>query len=125
MVQSNGTRPDSHLLRMDFTGSRKYSGRSPDLRRVAAAGEIEARRAMPTSGAARSDAAPGTASVAASAATKTAPFRKSCTLRSGSPQEAGMADGGQSEPPLFGMLSGTMLPGPWSRARSLVRVFGL
>src|ERR1700739_2916896 len=90
MVQSKGTRPDSHLLRMDFTGSRKYSGRSCDVRRVGAAGEIEARRAMPTSGAARSGAAPGTASVAALAATKTASFRKPCALRRASPQEAGI-----------------------------------
>src|ERR1700739_3372537 len=59
MVQSKGTRPDSHLLRMDFTGSRKYSGRSCDVRRVGAAGEIEARRGMPTSGAAQAGAAPG------------------------------------------------------------------
>src|ERR1700746_1102752 len=111
MVQSKGTRPDSHLLRMDFTGSRKYSGRSSDAQRVEAAGEIEARRAMPTSGAAQSGAAPGTASVAALAATKTASFRKYRGLRSQPPQEAGMADGGKSEPPLFGILSGTMLPG--------------
>src|SRR5216683_548385 len=116
MVQSKGTRPDSHLLRMDFTGRRKYSGRSPELRRVGAAGEMEARRAMPTSGAAVLRAAPGTA--------RTASFRKSCALRRESPQEAGMADGGQSEPPLLG-VSGAMLPGPWSGARSLVRVLGL
>src|SRR5882672_5913800 len=106
MVQSKGTRLDSHLLRIDFTGRRKYSGRSSDARRVGAAGEIEARRAMPTSGAAALREAPGTASFA----TRTASFRKSCALRSGSPQGAGMANGGQSEPPLFGILSGTMLP---------------
>src|SRR5258705_301265 len=46
MVQSKGTRPDSHLLRMDFTGSRKYSGRSPEVRRVGAIGEMEARRGI-------------------------------------------------------------------------------
>src|SRR5205807_1401617 len=44
MVQSKGTRPDSHLFKMDFTGRRKYSGRSSDLRCVGAAGEMEARR---------------------------------------------------------------------------------
>src|SRR5437016_12129203 len=114
MVQSKGTRPDSHLFKMDFTGRRKYSGRSSDLRCVGAAGEMEARRAMPTSGAARSGAAAGTASTAA------APCRKSCELRSGWPQEAG-ARGGQSA----ARLSGTALPGPWSGASSLVRVFGL
>src|SRR5258708_5344048 len=111
MVQSKGTRPDSHLLRMDFTGRRKYSGRSPDVRRVGVAGEMEARGAMPTSGAAVLREAPGTASVA-----KAVSFRKSCALRSGSPQVARMTDGGQSEPPLFEILSGAMLPGPRSGA---------
>src|ERR1700747_3385112 len=100
---------------MDFTGSRKYSGRSSEVRRVGAAGEMEARRAMPTSGAVVLRAAAGTGSVS---------FRKSCALRSEPPQEAGMADGGQSEPPLFEILSGTTLPGLWSGARSLVRGFG-
>src|SRR5258708_32356772 len=106
MVQSKGTRPDSHLLRTDFTGRRKYSGRSPQVRRVGAAGEIEARRAVPTSGAAVLAAAPGTA--------RTASFRKSCALRRESPQEAEMEAGGQSEPPLVGG-SGTMLPRPGGR----------
>src|SRR5579862_5655694 len=112
MVQSKGTRPDSHLFRMDFTGSRKYSGRSSDLRRVGATGEIEARRAMPTSGSAPGGAEPGTA--------RAASFRKSCGLRRGSPQKAG-ANGGQSETP----LSGTTLPGPGNGASSRVRVLVL
>src|SRR5258708_1980933 len=112
MVQSKGTRPDSHLFKIDFTGSRKYSGRSSDFRRVGAAGEIEARRAMPTSGATPLGATPGTA--------RAASFRKSCGLGSGSPQKAG-ANGGQSETP----LSGTTLPEPRSGASSWVRVFGV
>src|ERR1700751_3795944 len=105
---------------MDFTGSRKYSGRSSEVRRVGAAGEMEARRAMPTSGAVVLRAAPGTASV-----TKAVSFRKSCALRSEPPKEEERAVGGQPDPPLFEILSGTMLPGLWSGARSLVRVFGL
>jgi hypothetical protein len=115
MVQSKGTRPDSQRFKMDFTGSRKYSGRSSDLRRVGAAGEIEARRAMPTSGA----EAPGTATAAL--------FRKSCGLRSGSPQSAGSvgASGGQSAPPMLVVMSGKALPGPESGASASVRVFGL
>src|SRR5215467_5893084 len=49
MVQSNGTRWESHRFRIDFTGSTKYSGRSPDFLFVSAGGEEAARRAMPTS----------------------------------------------------------------------------
>src|SRR6266478_3218267 len=116
MVQSKGTRFDSHLFKIDFTGKRKYSGRSSDLRRVGAGGEIEARRAMPTSGA------------AASFAATTASLRKSCELRSAWPQEAG-AGGGQSAPLLNGTMSETIsekgLPGPESGASSSVRMFGL
>src|ERR1700688_557664 len=115
MVQSKGTRLDSHLFRIDFTGSRKYSGRSSDLRRVGAAGEMEARRAMPTSGSAPCGAEPGTA--------RAASFRKS-SMRSGAPQEAGRR-GGQSAPTGSLMISGTTLPGPGSGASSWVRVFGL
>ena len=127
MVQSKGTRFDSHLFKIDFTGKRKYSGRSSDLRRVGAAGEIEARRAMPTSGAAPSGARPGTTSVAASFAATTASFWKSRELQSAWPQEAG-AGGGQSAPLLNGTMSETIsekgLPGPESGASSSVRVFG-
>ncbi|SRR6266487_579009 len=123
MVQSKGTRFDSHLFKMDFTGKRKYSGRSSDLRRVGAGREIEARRAMPTSGAAPSGAKPGAAAFTVTAAS----FRKSCELRSGWPQEA-EAGGGQSAPLLNGTMSGTIsergLPGPESGASSRVRVFG-
>src|SRR5258707_13466784 len=100
MVQSKGTRPDSHLLRMDFTGSRKYSGRSPEVRRVGAAGEMEARRAMPTSGAAVLRAVPDTA--------RTASFRKSCPLRRESPQGAGTAGGGQDGPPLVAVYAAVL-----------------
>src|SRR6266403_609005 len=128
MVQSKGTRLDSHLFKIDFTGKRKYSGRSSDLRRVGAGGEIEARRAMPTSGAALSGARPGTTSVAAPFAATTASFWKPCELRSAWPQEAG-AGGGQSAPLLNGTMSETIsekgLPGPESGASPSVRVFGL
>jgi hypothetical protein len=120
MVQSKGTRLDWQRFRIDFTGNRKYSGRCSDLRRLGAAGEIEARRAMPTSGATPLGTAPGSSSVAARAAS----FRKSCKSRSGSPQEAGVG-GGQSALPLCRAMSGTMLPGPESGAGSWVRVFGL
>jgi hypothetical protein len=51
MVQSNGTRSESHRFKIDFTGNKKYSGFSADFLRVSAAGEFAARRAMPTSGA--------------------------------------------------------------------------
>jgi hypothetical protein len=51
MVQSNGTRAESHLFKIDFTGRKKYSGFSKDFRFVSAAGASAARRAMPTSGA--------------------------------------------------------------------------
>src|SRR5882724_4862256 len=115
MVQSKGTRFDSHLFKMDFTGKRKYSGRSSDLRRVGAGREIEARRAMPTSGAAPSGARP----VAASFAVTTASFGKPCELRSGWPQDA-EAGGGQSAPllngPMSGAISEKVLPGPESGA---------
>src|SRR3989442_5035967 len=100
MVQSKGTRFDSHLFKIDFTGKRKYSGRSSDLRRVGAGGEIEARRAMPTSGAAPSGARPGTTSVAASFAATTASFLKPCELRSGLPPGAG-AGRRCNPPPLY------------------------
>src|SRR5579859_6238056 len=50
MVQSNGTRAESQRFRIDFTGNRKYSGRSGDFRWLSAGGEHAARRAMPTSG---------------------------------------------------------------------------
>lgn len=56
MVHSNGTRSESHRFRIDFTGSRKYSGRSSDFLLLFAGGEVAARRAMPTSGAAASRA---------------------------------------------------------------------
>src|SRR5690348_6502478 len=49
MVQSNGTRDESQRLRIDLTGSKKYSGRSADFRWLSAGGEHAARRAMPTS----------------------------------------------------------------------------
>src|SRR6266849_8542416 len=58
MVHSNGTRCESQRLRIERTGKRKYSGRSPDFRRVLAGGEDAARRAMPTSGVAVSRARP-------------------------------------------------------------------
>src|SRR5271167_2575934 len=51
MVQSNGTRSESQRFKIDFTGSKKYSGVSPEFRRVSTGGEFAARRAMPTSGA--------------------------------------------------------------------------
>jgi hypothetical protein len=51
IVQSNGTRAESHLFKIDFTGRMKYSGFSRDFRFVSAAGASAARRAMPTSGA--------------------------------------------------------------------------
>src|SRR5271170_8480437 len=51
MVQSNGTRFESQRFRIDFTGSKKYTGFSADFLRVSAKGEFAARRAMPTSGA--------------------------------------------------------------------------
>ena len=90
---------------------------------MGAGGEIEARRAMPTSGAAPSGAKPGAAAFTVTAAS----FRKSCELRSGWPQEA-EAGGGQSAPLLNGTMSGTIsergLPGPESGASSRVRVFG-
>src|SRR6202166_4068165 len=50
MVHSNGTRRESQRFRMDLTGSRKYSGRSDEVRRVSAGGDFAARRAIPTSG---------------------------------------------------------------------------
>src|ERR1700720_1919385 len=50
MVHSNGTRRESQRFRMDLTGSRKYSGRSAEFRRVSAGGDFAARRAIPTSG---------------------------------------------------------------------------
>lgn len=56
MVHSNGTRSESHRFRIDFTGSRKYCGRSSDFLRLSAGGEVAARRAMPTSGTAASRA---------------------------------------------------------------------
>jgi hypothetical protein len=96
---------------MDFTGSRKYSGRSSEVRRVAAAGEIEARRAMPTSGATLLCVGPSSA--------KAATLRKSSRWI-GSLHEEGKL-GRQSEPP----LSGTMLPEPVDGASALVRAFGL
>src|SRR5207247_7066782 len=49
MVQSKGTRSESHWFKMDFTGSTKYSGFPGDFLRVSAGGEDAARRAMPTS----------------------------------------------------------------------------
>jgi len=51
MVQSNGTRVESHRFKIDFTGKKKYCGFSADFLRVCASGELAARRAMPTSGA--------------------------------------------------------------------------
>src|ERR1700726_2162878 len=50
MVHSNGTRCESQRFRMDLTGSRKYSGRSVEVRRVSARGDFAARGAIPTSG---------------------------------------------------------------------------
>lgn len=52
MVHSKGTRLELQRFRIERTGKRKYSGRSSERRLVSAAGEIDARRAMPTSGAA-------------------------------------------------------------------------
>jgi hypothetical protein len=49
IVHSNGTRFESQRFRIDFTGSKKYSGRSADFLCVSAGGEDAARRAMPTS----------------------------------------------------------------------------
>jgi len=112
MVQSKGTRPDSHLFKMDLTGSRKYSGRSSDLRSVGAAGEMEARRAMPTS-----DGEPsGTASCDTAVS-----FRKPCEVWTSCPHAAGETDGGQSEC----LFSATTLPEPESWASSEGRWFGL
>src|SRR5271156_6243321 len=51
MVHSNGTRLELQRFKIERTGNRKYSGRSSERRLVSAAGEIDARRAMPTSGA--------------------------------------------------------------------------
>src|SRR5262245_726392 len=93
MVQSKGTRFDWQRFRMDLTGRKKYSGRSSALRREGAAGEIEARRAMPTSGA------------GAPTATETAAKPASAPPRSGVPQAAG-AGGGQSAPQSLLLLSG-------------------
>src|SRR5215469_7022414 len=83
MVQSKGTRSESQLFRMDFTGSRKYSGRSIDLLRVSAGGEEAARRAMPTSRA------------CARSLESTAPFRTEPAARFRTPPEI-RDDGGQS-----------------------------
>src|SRR5579864_2341432 len=51
MVHSNGTRFESQRFKIERTGSKKYSGRSTELRLVSAAGEFAASRAMPTNGA--------------------------------------------------------------------------
>src|SRR5215475_12872081 len=101
MVQSNGTRFESHRFKSDFTGKKKYSGRSPDLRRVGATREIEARRAMPTSGAeaCSSQAGAGTAS-----GVSTAAFWKSGRPRQISPLPAG-ASGGQSASRVSGLVA--------------------
>src|SRR5689334_23499574 len=104
MVQSKGTRLDSQRLRIDLTGKKKYSGRSWDLRRVGAEGEMEARRAMPTSGAGVSCAGSGTA-------TSTTAFWKSGAVQPLLPSNTG-AGGGQSAPHVN--WSRTLLPGPRS-----------
>src|SRR6266700_4066511 len=49
MVHSNGTRCESQRFKIDFTGSRKYSGRSAYFLWVSTGGEAAARLAMPTS----------------------------------------------------------------------------
>ena len=129
MVQSNGTRFDSQRFKSDFTGRKKYSGRSSERRRVGAAGEMEARRAMPTSGAGAcsSQAGAGTAS-----GVSTAAFWKSGMSRRNSPFSAG-ASGGQSASRVSGLSdcnpdlekSRTPLPGAARGASSPVRWFGL
>jgi len=90
-VQSKGTRFESQRFSNDFTGKKKYSGRSSDLRRVGAIGEIEARRAMPTSGAGACSSQAG----AGTASDRTAAFWKSGVQQLTLPQVTG-AGGGQS-----------------------------
>src|ERR1700730_14587925 len=89
MVHSNGTRFESHRFRIERTGSRKYSGRSSELRDVSAAGEQAARRAKPTSGVSASRVQP--------------------SPRRGAPPVAG-SGGGQSAAGLLELLP----PGPVS-----------
>src|SRR5579884_2105908 len=105
MVHSNGTRSESHLFRIERTGSRKYSGLSRELRRLSAVGDKAARRAMPTSGA----CAPG----AAEAAT----LSLSDAVRRGVPPVP-VAGGGQSASQFAGVLPRTT-SGASSRSRML------
>jgi hypothetical protein len=108
MVHSNGTRFESQRFRIDFTGSRKYSGRSCDFRDVSAVGEHAASRAIPTNGAAGSSAeiAAGAAGrcAAPAASEDAAAFRIRSLGRRGTPPVAGNG-GGQSAVGLSGLLS--------------------
>src|SRR5882762_3154063 len=109
IVHSNGTRFESQRFKIERTGSRKYSGRSGELRCVSAAGELAARRAMPTSG------------VDCSAPQRAAASRVRLSAWRGAPCSSGGA-GGQSGMGLPEMLP----PGPVTiGARSdPVRAFG-
>src|SRR5271163_4226814 len=95
MVHSKGTREELQRFKIDRTGSRKYSGRSSDFRLLSAGGEMDARRAMPTSGAA-----------AVAARFRKAPLETGATAKPASP----VVSGGQpaSEPCelLLGLASG-------------------
>jgi hypothetical protein len=108
MVQSKGTRWESHLFKIDRTGMEKYSGRSTEVRQLSAGGDKAARRAMPTSGA------------RAPAAAKAASHRERAKRRSSGPCMA-EAGGGQSAASAFEV----QLPGPTSGAGSSDRMFGL
>ena len=107
MVQSKGTRAESHLLSTERTGKEKYAGRSADSLRLAAGGESAARRAMPTSGA----CAPVTAKAASHAGRAEPSPEGRWTANAGGGQSAADA-------------SGAKLPGGASGAGLLTRVVG-
>src|ERR1700686_813917 len=109
MVHSNGTRRESQRFRMDLTGSRKYSGRSDEFRRVSAGGDFAARRAIPTSGGFTPPAGTTTAA------------RVPVSDRFWEPAETAR-DGGQSTT----FVPGLLLCGPLATgARSAIPFFGL
>src|SRR5271163_1259242 len=105
MVHSKGTRLELQRFKMERTGSRKYSGRSSERRLVSAAGEIDARRAMPTSGAVAVAARRGPA--VAGAVTKPA----SPAASGGQPAEGrcelllGFTSGASSRTNVFGLTA--------------------
>src|SRR5271163_217651 len=105
MVHSNGTRLELQRFKIERTGSRKYSGRSSERRLVSAAGEIDARRAMPTSGAVAVAARRGPA--VAGAVTKPA----SPAASGGQPAEGrcelllGFTSGASSRTNVFGLTA--------------------